>query len=183
MSESNGKECLLNKNQIIDEKPPLCEEKCKKNSRQRRVGHAKSQESLTEKENAKNHGKTLTNDLKQDTNAKRYPDDEKPTVGKQRPETGNHLDKRKKGKEKNIPINKSDGQEKRVIVNGQQSCTYVEHTQGSRLPVREEAEPKYCEEEATSQETQTQNQGKKTKNRKKKKGQYLGKTRGQLKKG
>ncbi|XP_028391489.1 protein FAM193A-like isoform X2 [Dendronephthya gigantea] len=171
--EANDKGCLLNKDEIICEKPPFCEEKCKKSNRQRQAGNNKSQEDLTDKENAKNHEKSLTNDLKQNTNAQRYPEDEKPAVEKQRPETGNHLDKRKKGKDKKIPMNKSDAEERRVIVNGQESCSYVEHTRGSRLPVREEAEPKHCGEEAAAQESQTQNQGKKTKNRKKKKGQYL----------
>ena len=185
--ETNGS-CLLTEDEVDDERPPLCEETSKKNTRQKKPGKAKSQENLTERENAKNHEKTLTNDVNHDTTANRRGSlhepggntfDEKPAPVKQEPETGNHVDKRKKNKEKKFAINKSgeNAPERRVIVNGSapESGTYMEHTRGVRLPVREEAEPKHCGEEAPAQETQTENQGRKTKSRRKKKGQNLGK--------
>ncbi|CAB3980159.1 Hypothetical predicted protein [Paramuricea clavata] len=183
--ETHGS-CLLTSDEVDDERPPLCEETSKKNTRQKKPGKAKSQENLTERENAKNHEKTLTNDVNHDTTANRRGSlhepgentfDEKPAPVKQGPETGNHVDKRKKNKEKKFAINKSgeNAPERRVIVNGSapEAGTYVEHTRGVKLPVREEAEPKHCGEEAPAQETQTENQGRKTKGRKKKKGQNL----------
>lgn len=127
------------------------------------------------------------NDLKHDKTANRQalveePDEKVPDVeskaAKQDHQTENHLNKRRKGKEKKNAVNRSskNDQDRRIIVNGscQESGNYVEHTRGVTLPVREEAEPKHCGEEAPAQETRNENNGKKTKSRKKKKGQCLG---------
>lgn len=188
--ETHGKEtCLFNKGQVkeMDERSPASEESSKKNTRQKKSIKARSLENLseTQRENAKNHEKSLKDDVKQ-----AYEQIQEATGNilnerpKTSPENGNHVDKRKKSKEKKSAArNKSEGNEKgherRVIVNGfgHESTMSVEHTRGAVLPVREEAEPKHCGEEAPAPATQTknENQGKKTKSRKKKKGACLGK--------
>ncbi len=179
--ETDGKgSCLLNKDEVYDERPPVCQEKSKKDTRQKKSGKAKSQENLTERENAKNHEKILANDFEHETHEPAgNRADEKAAPVKHGSVIGNHVDKRKKNKEKKMSGNKlgDNVQERQVIVNGsaQESGTHVEDTRGVRLPAREEAEPKHCGNEAPAQESQTENQGKKTKSRKKKKAQFLGK--------
>ena len=158
------------------------EEKVKKNTRLKKCGKEKAQEYRTERENAKNHEKTLANDVHDTTNTQslvRKPGenmvDKKPAPLKQ--ETGNHVDKRKKNKVKKLSGNKFENnvEERRVIVNGsgEESGTHDEHARGMKLPVRDETEPRHSGKEASAHETESQ--GKKTKSRKKKKAQYLGK--------
>lgn len=171
----------------MDERLPVSEESSKKNTRQKKSIKARSHENLsqTQRENAKNHEKSLKDDGKQGYHQIQEATgnmlNERPKTA---PENENHVDKRKKSKEKKTAArNKSEsdekGHERRVIVNGfgHESTMYVEHTRGAVLPVREEAEPKHCGEEAPAQDTQTKNEslGKKTKSRKKKKGACLGK--------
>jgi hypothetical protein len=170
----------LNKDEVKDERPPIMYEveKSNRNTRQKKCGKTKSQENLTERENAKNYEKTFTNDVEHAATSN-TPSllrggnmvDEKPASIKQ--ETGKDVDKRKKNKERKMSGNSL--KERRVIVNGSghESGTYVEHTRGVKLPVREEAEPRHCGKETPAHETE--NQGKKTKNRKKKKAEYFGK--------
>ena len=182
---SRNGQCVISHVHVNDERPPY--ETSKKTTRQKKWTRAKSQENLTERENVKNHEKTLMNDVKHDKTANRQvlvqePDRKvthvKPKAAKQDHQAENHLNKKRKGKEKKNAVNKSSNtnQERRIIVNGscQEAGNYVEHTRGVTLPVREEAEPKHCGEEAPAQETRNENNGKKTKSRKKKKGQCLG---------
>ena len=178
----NG-QCAISHGHVNDERPPTCQTS-KKNTRQKKASKEKSQEKLTERENVKNNEKTLMNGVK---TANRQglvqePDekvvDVEATGAKQDHQTENHVNKRRKGKEKKGVVNRSskNDQERRIIVNGscQETGDHVAHTCGVTWPVREEAEPKHCGEEAPAQETRNENHGKKPKSRKKKKGQCLG---------
>ena len=155
---------LFNKSEVNVDRATICEEKSLKNTRQKTSGLTKSQENLTEKENAKNQKKTLINDVKHHKigSSVHKPGgntvDEKPAAVEQGSETSVHVNKRKKRKEKKMAAHKSGGnsQERPVVVNEpkQDSGSYVEHTRDARLPVREEAEPKICWEEALALESQ-----------------------------
>lgn len=178
----NG-QCAISHGHVNDERPPTCQTS-KKNTRQKKAGKEKSQENLTERENVKNNEKTLMNGVKTANRqgSVQEPDgkvlDVEATGAKQDHQTENHVNKRRKSKEKKgvVNISSRNDQERRIIVNGscQETGNHVAHTRGVTLPVREEAEPKHCGEEAPAQETRNENHGKKTKSRKKKKGQCLG---------
>lgn len=172
---------MLNQVKCYDERPSICEERSKKNTRHKKSNKTKSQESLTERENAKNREKTFTNNVergaKDSRQAANIPD-EKPALSIHESGNGNHVDKRKTSKEKKIGVNKSadNAQERRVAVNGatEESGPGVELTCAVRIPVQEEPAPKHCGT-GPAQEALAENQAKKTKSRKKKKGQCLGK--------